>query len=118
MTSSLAALMHANLMEVFGERDPEKRAEAMKRTYTETVVFLDPDEVVTGHAALSAKAQKILDEAPGFVFAPDGPIYENHDMGFLAWQFGPEGAAPVVRGFDACFLDGDLLGKVYTVLTS
>lgn len=117
MTSRLSALLHANLIEVFGERDPEKRRAAIARTYTETVVFNDPDEVVVGREALDAKVQAILDGAPGFVFAPAGPAIENHDMGYLAWQLGPEGGEPVVRGFDVCFLDGDLLGKVYTVLT-
>ncbi len=116
MTQSIETLMHANLFDVFGERDPERRLEAIARTYTEDVTFTDPDEVVKGHDALDAKAQKLLDQSPGFVFSAAGPIYINHDMGYLAWNLGPEGAPPVVRGVDVCFVQDGLIAKVYTIL--
>lgn len=116
MTDPIHDLMTANLLEVFGERDPERRRQAIARTYTEDVEFLDPDEITTGHVALDAKAQRLLDQAPGFVFSPAGPVYVNHDMGYLTWNFGPEGAAPVVRGVDACFIRDGLISKVYTLL--
>lgn len=116
MARTVETLMRTNLLEVFGERDPEKRRAAIARTYTEDVVFLDPDEIVEGRDALHAKAQRLLDDAPGFVFSPAGPVYVNHDMGYLAWNLGPEGEPPVVRGVDACFIEGDLIAKVYTLL--
>ena len=118
MTVEIESLMRANLLEVFGERDATKRRAAIARIYTDDVVFLDPDEVTTGHAELDAKAQRLLDEAPGFEFVEDGPVYVNHDMGFLAWAFGPAGAAPVVRGFDTCFIAEGRIAKVYTVLVA
>ncbi|WP_258369825.1 MULTISPECIES: nuclear transport factor 2 family protein [unclassified Curtobacterium] len=118
MSQPLESLMHANLFEVFGERDPDRRRAAIERTYAPDVEFLDPDEVVTGHDALHTKAQRLLDEAPGFVFSPAGPVYENHGMGYLAWHFGPEGQPPVVSGMDICFVEGDVIAKVYTLLTS
>jgi hypothetical protein len=116
VTAQIEALMRANLLDVFGERDPAKRRAAIARTYAEDVVFLDPDEVTTGHERLDAKAQRLLDGAPGFVFAEDGPVYVNHDMGHLAWAFGPADAPPVVRGFDTCFIENGLITRVYTVL--
>ena len=116
MTEQIEQLMHANLLEVFGERDPELRRAAIERTYTDDVVFLDPDEIVEGHDALHAKAGALLEGAPGFVFSPAGRIYVNHDMGYLAWNFGPEGQAPVVRGIDTCFVRDGRIAKVYTLL--
>jgi hypothetical protein len=116
MTDSIEDLMTANLLEVFGERDPARRRAAIERTYTDDVVFLDPDEVVEGYDAIDAKAGRLLEGAPGFVFSPAGPIYVNHDMGYLAWNLGPEGQEPVVRGFDACFIRDGRIAKVYTVL--
>jgi hypothetical protein len=112
----IADLMNTNLLKVFGERDPDKRRAAIERTYTEAVVFSDPDEVVTGREALDTKAQKILDDAPGFVFSPGGKIYVNHDLGYLAWNFGPEGAAPVVRGVDVALVRDGLIASMYTLL--
>lgn len=118
MAQNIKDLMLANLLEVFGERDPERREAAIARTYAPDVVFTDPDEVTTGHQALNEKAQRLLDGAPGFVFSPAGPVYENHDLGYLAWDFGPEGHDPVVSGMDICFIADGVIAKVYTLLTA
>jgi hypothetical protein len=112
----IESLMKANLHEVFGQRDPALRRAAIERTYTEDVVFLDPDEVVEGWDALDAKAGALLEGAPGFVFSEAGSIYVNHDMGYLAWNLGPEGQPPVVRGVDSCFVRDGRIAKVYTLL--
>ncbi|MFE7507425.1 nuclear transport factor 2 family protein [Promicromonospora sp. NPDC057488] len=112
----LEKLMRANLLEVFGERDADRRAEAIRRTYTQDVVFADAEGQVEGHEALHAKAQGILDGAPGFVFRPDGDFYQVQDLGYLAWALGQEGAPPVVRGTDMGFVRDGRLAKVYTVL--
>ncbi|GIE47754.1 hypothetical protein Ani05nite_12880 [Amorphoplanes nipponensis] len=108
--------MQANLLEVFNERDGERRRAAMARTYASDVRFSDPDEAVVGHAAIDTKAQKILDEAPGFVFSPGGPIRVVGDLGFLEWGFGPEGQPPVVRGADVVLVADGLITSVYTML--
>jgi hypothetical protein len=114
--ATVEQLMQANLLEVFNERDGERRRAAISRTYAPDVRFSDPDEVVEGHAALDAKAQKLLDGAPGFVFSPAGPIQVNHDLGYLAWNLGPDGQPPVVRGVDIALVRDGLIHTVYTLL--
>jgi hypothetical protein len=116
--ATIEELMRANLLEVFNERDEVRRREAIGRTYVPGVRFADPDDTVTGREALSAKAQKILDGAPGFVFSADGPVRVNNELGYLAWNFGPEGAAPVVKGVDIALVEDGLIATVYTLLTS
>ncbi|MFF5075978.1 nuclear transport factor 2 family protein [Actinoplanes sp. NPDC000266] len=116
MSEAKIELARRNLLEVFGERDPEKRAAAIRETYAEDVTFADPDEVVVGWDALGRKAQGLLDKAPGFVFAPVGDVRVVQDLTMLAWQFGPEGAAPVVSGVDICIVEGGLIKSLYTVL--
>jgi hypothetical protein len=111
-----ADLMRANLLEVFGQRDPAKRRAAIERTYAADVTFADPEEVVTGHDALDAKAQKILDDAPGFVFTPAGPVRVVQDLGYLAWSFGPPDADPVVQGIDVALTRDGRIVRVYTML--
>jgi SnoaL-like protein len=118
MPTTVESLMKANLHEVFGERDPQRRAAAVDRTYTEGVVFSDPEGVVVGREAVNAKAQRLLDEAPGFVFTEGGPVHVSHDLGYLAWNFGPEGQEPVVRGMDICLVENGLIAKIYTIITS
>ena len=114
----IADLMRANLLEVFGERDPQRRRAAIERIYRPDVTFSDPDGVVRGRDALDAKAQRILDESPGFVFSAAGPVRIVQDLGYLAWGFGPQGADPVVRGADIALIRDGAIASVYTMLLS
>jgi hypothetical protein len=114
--AEIAELMQANLLEVFGERDPQRRRAAIDRVYAADVRFSDPDEVVIGRAALDAKAQRILDGAPDFVFSPSGPLRVVQDLGYQAWNLGPEGAEPVVRGVDIALVRDGVIARVYTLL--
>ena len=118
MAETIRDLMHANLLDVFNERDPERRIAAIARTYTDDVVFSDPDGTVTGREALNNKAQKLLDKAPDFVFTAGGPIYENHDLGYLAWHFGPQGQSPVASGMDIAIVREGRIAILYTLLTA
>jgi hypothetical protein len=94
------ALLHANLHEVFSERDPDARWAAIKRTYAEDVRFIDPDAEVVGRQALNDRAQELLDRAPAdYVLEEDGPRYVGADTAALAWRLGPPGS-PVARGID------------------
>jgi hypothetical protein len=116
MTQSVEKLMRANLLEAFGERDPGQALGLDRAHLRRGVVFLDPDEVTEGRVALNAKAQRLLDDAPEFVFSPAGPVYVNHDMRYLAWNLGPAGAPPVVKGIDTRFIEDGRIAKVYTIL--
>jgi SnoaL-like domain len=116
MPDLLESLMRANLLEVFGERDPDRRLEAIRRTYTPDVVFADAEGQLQGHDALHAKAQGILDGAPDFVFRPAGDVYEVQDLGYLAWELGPPDGAAVVSGVDMGFVRDGRLARVYTVV--
>lgn len=114
--ATIPELMQANLLEVFNERDAERRRAAVARTYAADVEFSDPEGSVTGHAAVEAKAQELLDRSPGFVFTPDGPVRVARDLGYLAWRFGPEGEPPVVRGVDVALVKDGLIARLYTLL--
>jgi SnoaL-like domain len=110
-------LMHANLLEVFGERDRDRRLAAIARTYSEDVVLHDPEGVVTGRTALDAKVTGLLDGAPGFTFRAMGPLRECDDLGLLAWEFGPEGEPPVVTGIDIALVRDGRITSLHTILT-
>ena len=117
--ATVAELVRRNLLDVFNERDPERRARAIAATYAEDVVWYDPEGPVTGRAALHAKAQALLDGAPGFVFAPRGPLHvSTGDLGALAWQFGPAGGDPVATGMDVALVRDGLIAALHTVLDS
>ena len=116
MSEPVEKLMHANLLEVFNERDYDRRLEAAQRTYAEEIEFYDPEGHVIGQEAIVTKAQGLLDGAPEFVFSPAGPVRIVDNMGYLPWNLGPEGAPAVVQGVDIGFAEGGLLTRVYTVV--
>ena len=90
------ALLHANLHQVFSERDPDARRAAIERTYAEDVRFIDPDAEVVGRQALNDRAQELLDRAPAdYVLEEDGPQYVGGDTAALAWRLGPPGSPPM-----------------------
>ena len=65
------------------------------RTYAPGAVFHDPERTVSGREAIGAAAQAVLDGAPGFVFAPRGPLYQSAgSLGALPWQFSLRAAIP------------------------
>jgi hypothetical protein len=98
MPDTLGPLMERNLSDVFGQRDPARRAAAIAELYTADCTFFEAEEQVNGREALNAKVESIFKDAPGFVFRAGGPAQVNHDLGCLRWQFGPAGAPPVVTG--------------------
>ncbi|WP_370966192.1 nuclear transport factor 2 family protein [Amycolatopsis sp. cg9] len=114
--ATVAELMRANLLDVFNERDDERRAKAIAATYAADVEFADPEGVASGHEELNAKAKGLLAQSPGFVFKAAGPVLVNHDLGHLAWELGPEGAPPVVRGIDVALVADGVIKKLYTML--
>lgn len=80
MSNTLGQLMERNVLEVFGERDSERRKSAISELYTENCTFFEADEQIIGRDALNAKVGHILKEAPGFVFWLAGPAEVNHDQ--------------------------------------
>ena len=109
-------LLHANLHEVFSERDRERRRAAIEGTYTEDVTFIDPDGEFTGWQALSDQAQNLLDGlVAGYVFEEDGPRYAGADTAAMAWRFGPPGK-PVARGLDILTIRDGRVSVVRTLI--
>jgi hypothetical protein len=109
-------LLRSNLHEVFSERDPERRWEAIGRTYTEDVTFIDPDGEFVGWQALSDQAQHLLDGMlAGYVFEEDGPTYFVADTAAQAWRIGPPGK-PIARGLDVLTIRDGLVSVVHTLI--
>jgi hypothetical protein len=109
-TTTLRHLMERNVSEVFGERDSGRRGRAIAELYVEDCALYDADGESVGHAAVSDRVGRILEESPpGFAFKLVGRAEVIHDLGRLRWQSGPAGAPPVLSGTDvALFADGKI----------
>jgi len=54
--------------------------------------------LVVGRDAISAKAERLLWEGPGFLLRATAPAEVVHDLSRVRRQFGPPGAPAVVTG--------------------
>ena len=108
--------MLENLFAVFGERDPERRLEAIGRNYTEDVIWTDPDGTTHGHEALNEGAQKLLDRMPSFVFSAAGPVHVSRDLGLLSFNLGVPKQPPAVSGVDVALVRDGRIAVLHTLL--
>jgi SnoaL-like domain len=116
--SAVEALMRANLLEVFGERDADRRAEAIARTYAEDVTFADGEATTTGREALEQRVVALQSRLPADAsFAPFGPLYAGGDQAALAWTLSPAGGEPIARGLDIATIADGRIVALRTLLT-
>ena len=117
VTPSLGRLMERNVSEVFGERDPDRRKQAIAHLYADDCALYDADGESIGQTAVSDRVGRILDEgAPGFAFSLAGPAEVIHDLGRLRWQLGSAGAPPVVSGMDVAAFANGKIRRLYTFI--
>ncbi|GAB3603478.1 hypothetical protein GCM10027586_06570 [Kineococcus gypseus] len=115
--ASIEQLMTANLLDIFNERDADRRRAAITRTWAPEGRFNSPDgSVSVGHDALHAKVQEILDTGEGLEFTAAGPTLVNQDLGYVAWNFGLPGEQPVLRGVDVAHVQDGRMVSLYTLL--
>ncbi|MCF6389077.1 nuclear transport factor 2 family protein [Mycobacterium sp. MBM] len=117
MSDAITRLMEANLMAVFDERDPQRRAAAIATTYAPEVQWFDDDGVATGHDELDAKAAELQGKLPGLHFTPVGPVRRTRGLGVLAWEVRTPDDNAVASGFDVAEITGDRIVKLWTILT-
>jgi hypothetical protein len=117
MTEIISNLMEMNLLGVFNERDARRRAAAIETTYAPDVRWTDDEGVSVGREALEAKAIALQSQLQGLVFTKATPVYQTRGFGYLAWNVGPEGGAPVATGFDVAIVRDDVISELYTVIT-
>jgi hypothetical protein len=118
MNQAIHRLMQGNLLEVFNERDPERRRTAITRIYAADVRWTDDEGVSVGHEALDAKAEGLQRNLGTLQFVADGPVHALDGFGHLAWHLvADEGGAPQVSGFDVAIVRDDVIAELYTVLT-
>jgi hypothetical protein len=113
------AIMRANLVRVFGERDHGRRMMALRDLYAEDAVLYEPDASVKGHAAISAAVTALLASLPPeFAFVADGAAVGHHGVGRLRWQAGPPGGPVAVTGIDVAHVEGNRIHALYVFIDS
>ena len=117
MAESIEQLMHANLLEVFNERDDAARRAAIARTYAEDVRWVDSEGESVGREALDVKCVDLQNSLGPLQFEAAGPIHALNGFGQLAWRLvAPDGSSPMA-GFDVALIEDGVIAVLYTVLT-
>jgi hypothetical protein len=116
MASPVANLLERNLLEVFGERDAQRRRAVLESIWSAAGVFVDPEGRSVGFDEIDRRIAELQLRFPDFVFAARGPADVMHDVGRLAWGFGPAGLDPVVTGTDVAVTVGDRIASLYAFI--
>jgi hypothetical protein len=106
-------LMQANLSRVFGERDAERRMDAITELYADDAVLYEPGASGTAHSAIDQAVGALLSSLPpNFAFTAIAPAVGHHGVGRLRWQAGPPNGPVAVTGTDFARFES---GKIQTL---
>ena len=93
--------MKANLLHVFGQRDPVQRLAAIRELYHPDATLHEPHASVTGHQAISDAVTALLGSLPDETrFTPDGPAVGHNDVGRMKWRAGGPSGPVAATGID------------------
>ena len=116
-TVDFDALMKANLVRVFGERDRGRRRAALEELYTADAKLYEPDHVFTGRDAISGAVDALIARLPPeFAFTPDGIAVGHHSLGRLRWRAGPPGGPAAVTGTDVAQVEAGRIKSLHVFL--
>ena len=111
------AMMQANLVRVFSERDPAARIAAIRELYADNATLYEPDRAIQGHEAISQAVTELLGQLPpDFVFAASAPALGHHGVGRLLWRAGPPGGPVAATGTDVAHFKGGVIHSLYVFL--
>ena len=90
-----------------------EREALLAEHWSPEVTYVDPLADVSGSDAVGAMIDAVQAQFPGFVFSQASDADAHHRQLRFTWGLGPEGAEPVVIGFDVVVLDED--GRILDV---
>lgn len=108
------ALMQANIVRVFNERDPDRRRIALSELYTEDAALYDPETAATGWGAISQAVQDLLQRLPpDFAFTAAGHAVGHNGAARLFWRAGPPDGPVAVTGIDVAHIENGRIKLLY-----
>lgn len=83
----------------------DERATLLSEHWSPEATYTDPMVEVSGRKGIAAVVDGVHAQFPGFVFTQVGEADAHHRQMRFRWGLGPEGAEPLVLGFDVLVLD-------------
>jgi hypothetical protein len=91
----------------WNERDPERRRELVQRAFATDGTYLDPARSGAGVDGIATMIAEAQDHFPGHhIELVAGPDAHNDRVRFT-WRLYPDGADPILTGYDFATVDGD-----------
>jgi SnoaL-like domain len=110
----LDALMQANIVRVFNERNSSLRLAALGELYAEDATLYDPETVASGREGISKAVDSlILSLPPDFVFSANGHAVGHNGVGRLFWRAGPPNGPAAVTGTDVAYIENGRIKLLY-----
>jgi SnoaL-like domain len=111
-TTTPAVTVAQRYLEAWNATDPAERRAAIEAAFAPEARYVDPLADVTGTEAIDALIAGVHQQFPGMRFGPVGDVDAHHDVCRFRWGLGPEGAEPLVIGFDVVTVgeDGRITG--------
>ncbi len=101
-------------LECWNETDATTRRKLVDDVWAADARYVDPMAEAEGRDAIDATIAAVQAQFPGFVFTLAGPVDAHHRQARFTWGLGPEGAEPLVVGFDVAVTDEE--GRISAVL--
>ena len=101
-------------LDCWNETDPAARRTLIEETWADGASYTDPLAEARGRDEINAAIAAAQEQFPGFVFTLAGPVDAHHRQARFTWGLGPEGAEPLIVGFDVAVTGDD--GRLVTVL--
>jgi len=98
----------------WNQTDPGLRRKLIDEVWAEDASYTDPLGEAVGHEAIDATIAAVQQQFPGFSFTLLGPVDSHHRQARFTWGLAPDGAEPVVIGFDVAVAEDT--GRLTTVL--
>ncbi len=112
-TTTPTATVVQRYLAAWNASDPAERRVAIEAVFAPDARYVDPLADVTGREALDALIAGVQQQFPGMRFGLVGDVDAHHDVCRFRWGLGPEGAEPLVIGFDVATVGPD--GRISTV---
>jgi hypothetical protein len=110
----LDALMQANIVRVFNERNSDRRRAALGELYAEDATLYDPETVATGREAISGAVDNLHLSLPSdFVFTATGHAVGHNGAARLFWWAGPPHGPVAVTGTDVAHIEDGRIKLLY-----
>ncbi|WP_330443348.1 VOC family protein [Flavobacterium sp. C4GT6] len=100
-------------LDIWTEKNAEKRNESIKKVYKEDVEIVDPFFVINGHSNLNDFIEDLQKKHPDFDFSLAQPIESHNNIARLFWQFGTENKPDTITGQDIFVIENGKIKSLY-----